>query len=83
MNMVSHQLSAGPRPHVRESDTLTDEGRGRKQQLLTELSDIRAMTLKPLVFGSTLLIREIRDRDYLRAVETEPAWSDAALQLRD
>lgn len=42
---------------------LNAEERARQDELVQDLRDIRAMTLKPLSFDSTLLIREMRDAD--------------------
>jgi hypothetical protein len=42
---------------------LTAEEHRARDELLEELRDIRAMTLKPLAFDSALIIREMRDAD--------------------
>ncbi len=62
-DLIAHGLRAQPsveRPTVRP---LTAEEERARAELLQELRDIRAMTLKPLVFDSALFIREMRDGD--------------------
>lgn len=60
-DLIAYGLRSPPPVGREAARPLTpDEQRARKE-LVDELRDIRAMTLKPLAFDSTLMIREMRD----------------------
>jgi plasmid stability protein len=59
-DLLAFALRAPPSADREKPDPTPDEVR-RRAALLAELRDIRAMTLEPLVFNSTLAIRELRD----------------------
>ena len=56
-------LRASPAEPLAPKRPLNEEEAARQETLLRELRDIRAMTLEPLRFDSTLMIREMRDAD--------------------
>jgi hypothetical protein len=60
-DLIAYGLKA-PAPVGREAarPLTTDEQRAR-EELIEELRNIRAMTLRPLAYDSTLIIREMRD----------------------
>ena len=60
-DLIAYGLRAAPSVGREPVRTLTDEERQRRDALIAELRDIRAMTVRPLVFDSTLVIREMRD----------------------
>ncbi len=63
-DLIAYQLSAGTRAEPLEVQAAISPGeRERRRHLLDELRGLRASTLEPLVFDSTLIIREMRDSD--------------------
>lgn len=60
-DLIAYGLRAAPSVSREPVRPLTAEERQRREALIAELRDIRAMTVRPLVFDSTLVIREMRD----------------------
>jgi hypothetical protein len=60
-DLIAHGLRAAPSVNREPARPLTVEERRQREAITAELRDIRAMTVKPLVFDSTLIIREMRD----------------------
>lgn len=62
-DVVTHWVRATNRADAPLQRSLTQDEQDRRDALVEELRDIRAMTLTPLTFNSTLIIREMRDAD--------------------
>jgi hypothetical protein len=62
-DLITHGLKAPPSLGRDAVRPLTVEEQRAREELLRELRDIRAMTLKPLAYDSALIIREMRDSD--------------------
>src|SRR4051794_26538943 len=62
-DLIAHGLKAPPSARRENARPLTEEEERIRDELLEELRDIRAMTLKPLAYDSALIIREMRDAD--------------------
>src|SRR5688572_10475428 len=62
-DLIAYGLKAPPSTRRESARPLTAEEQRVRDELLEELRDIRAMTLKPLVYDSALIIREMRDAD--------------------
>ena len=62
-DLIAYGLRAPPSAGREAARPLTAEEERARDELLQELRDIRAMTLKPLAYDSALIIREMRDAD--------------------
>lgn len=62
-DLIAYGLKAPPPAGREPPRPLTPEEQRSREALIAELRDIRAMTLKPLVYDSALIIREMRDAD--------------------
>lgn len=62
-DLIAYGLKATPPAGREPPRPLTPEEQRSREALIAELRDIRAMTLKPLVYDSALIIREMRDAD--------------------
>ena len=62
-DFIAYGLKAPPSARRESARPLTDDEQRARDELIQELRDIRSMTLKPLVYDSALIIREMRDAD--------------------
>ena len=60
-DLIAYGLRAPPAVARESARPLTADEERARAELLDELRQIRAMTLRPLAFDSTLIIREMRD----------------------
>jgi hypothetical protein len=60
-DLITYWLRAAPSVNREPVRPPTADEQRRREALIGELRDIRAMTVQPLAFDSTLIIREMRD----------------------
>ena len=60
-DLIAYGLKAPPSARRESARPLTEDEQRARDELVEDLREIRAMTLKPLAYDSALIIREMRD----------------------